>query len=125
MTVPKESVEQEQLANWLDMNWYKFSAIRNESDTRSFYKWKQRKLSGCRKWIPDFCILLKRKAVLFIELKRQRPELKNWKKWKSPSVVSPEQIEWNTAINEIDNVSACISYWYKEAIQHIQEHEQL
>lgn len=38
MQVPKEIFEQESLANWLDVNNYTFSAIRNESDTHSFYK---------------------------------------------------------------------------------------
>jgi len=125
MTVPKESVEQEQLANWLDNNWYRFSAIRNESDTRSFFKGKQRKLSGCRKGIPDFVILLKRKSILFIELKRQRKVLKSGKLWASPSVVSDEQVKWNKELNDIENVSSVICYWFTEALETILNYERL
>lgn len=116
MIIPKEIYEQEALANWLDINNYKFSAIRNESDTHSFYKWKIRVRSWCRKWVPDFIILLKRNSILFIELKRQKKTLKNWKLWASPSVVSEEQKEWQKRLNAIDNVEAYISYWYEEAI---------
>ena len=123
--IPKEDFEQETLANWLDINQYKFSAIRNESDTHSFFKWKKRIRSWCRKWIPDFCILLKIWSLLFIELKRQKKILKSWKLWASPSVVSKEQIEWKEALNAIENVQCEICYGAEEAIKTILKIEEI
>ena len=120
MKIPKEDYEQERLANWLDANWYMFSAIRNESDTHSFYKGKIRVRSWCRKWIPDFCIILKKQSLLFIELKRQKRVLKSGKLWASPSIVSPEQIKWQEKLNKVNNVQCEIAYGYQEAISIIQ-----
>lgn len=119
MTVPLESAESEWLANRLDNLDYTFSAIRNESDRKSFYKWKARAKSWVRKGIPDFCIILKRKMMCFVELKRQRPLLKNWTLWKSPSKVLPEQIKWIKELNLIPNTKAKMCFWYKEATDFI------
>lgn len=115
-TVPKEDYESEKLANRLDNYWYRFSAIRNESDTKSFYKWKKRKKMWVRPWIPDFCIILKRWSMCFVELKRQRPLLKSWKLWTSPSKVSLEQIEWKKKLRATPNVFAEICFGVEEAI---------
>lgn len=115
--IPREEFEQESLANWLDANGYTFSAIRNESDTHSFFKGKKRVRSWCRKWIPDFCIILKNQSLLFIELKRQRKVLKSWKLWASPSQIRPEQLIWREKLNKIQNVQCEICYWYNEAIE--------
>ena len=123
MTVPLESAEQIRLTNWLDINNYKFSAIRNESDFNNIVKWVKRKKEWVRKWISDFCVILKRWSVLFIELKRQQPLLKNWKMWKSPSTVSKEQIEWVEAINSCWNTEARICYGAENAIKVIKELE--
>lgn len=123
MTVPLESVEQVALTNYLQANWYTFSAIRNESDFNNIAKWAKRKREWVRKWIPDFCIILKRKSVLFIELKRQRKVLKSGKLWVSPSKVSEEQLNFIWKLNECDNVSWEIAYWAKEAIKIIESYE--
>ena len=117
--VPLESFEQEKLANWLDANNYIFSAIRNESDYNNIKKWAKRKREWVRKWISDFCIILKCWALLFIELKRQRKVLKSGKLGASPSKVSEEQIRWIDACNEIDNVWAVVCYGADEAIDYI------
>ena len=121
--IPKEYIEQQILANRLDFNKYTFSAIRNESDTHSFYKWKQRKLSWVRSWIPDFFIILKRNSLLLIELKRQIKVLKNWKLWASPSVISQEQLQWKDKLNNIDNIQCDICFWANEAINLINKLE--
>ena len=117
--VPLEKVESKKLADWLDSNGYRFSAIRNESDTKSFYKWKQRKESGVRPGISDFCLILKRWSICMIELKRRRRLLKNWTLWVSPSKVSPEQIMWQKEVDKLDNCFANICYWADEAILYI------
>lgn len=121
--IPKENYEQEQLTIWLDINLYTFSAIRNESDYNNIVKWVKRKREGVRKGIPDFCIILKMEALLFIELKRQKRILKSWKLWASPSRISEEQIKWIEKLNNISNVQCEICYWYKEAIKLIKKIE--
>lgn len=123
MTVPLESHEQIRLANYLDSKGYLFSAIRNESDYNSIAKGSKRKREWVRKWIPDFCIVLKRWAVLFIELKRCRKILKNWTRWVSPSKVSPEQKHWLKELNKIWNIQGSLCYGAWEAIDHIESLE--
>jgi len=123
MTVPLESFEQTNLSDRLDIKWYVFSAIRNESDYHDPIKWAKRKKEWVRKWISDFCIILKRKSVLFIELKRQRSYLKSWKRWASPSKVTNEQLNWFSNINDCENVGCTIAYWANEAIKAIEEYE--
>jgi hypothetical protein len=65
-------------------------------------------------------ICLLRGSLLFLELKRPRPILKNWKLWKSPSIISEEQKKWIETLSRIDNVESVICFWYKEAIDIIQ-----
>ena len=117
--IPNENEEQKQLAKWLDDNNYIYSAIRNESDTRSFCAWKKRVASWVRKWISDFFIFLKNNKSLFLELKRQRKVLKNWKLWASPSVVSPEQLKWIEKANITIWMFWDIAYWFEEAKEKI------
>lgn len=119
MTVPLEKFESEMLANRLDNYNYRFSAIRNESDSRSFHKGNIRKKSWVRKGIPDFYIILKNNNSCFIELKRQKPIWKKWKILKSPSKVSEEQKQWIKQLKTIPNMYAEICYWAKEAIEFI------
>lgn len=116
--VPNENIEAESLANWLKASNYKFTHIANES----WLPPKVAMLSAMRKkrmwlspWFPDFCIVLKRNSLLFIELKRQKPVSKTWKVLKSPSIISPEQILWIDTLNNIQNVEAHICYWFEEA----------
>jgi len=126
MNIPSESAEGEKLANWLRVNNYTFSHIVNEW-------WLPYKIIGqvAKKWalqwksawVPDYIIILKRKSLLFIELKRSKKVLKNWKLWASPSKVKPEQINWVNTLNTIQNVEAHICYWFEEAITKIQEIE--
>jgi len=121
--VPKEDFEIEVFSNRLRSKWYKFNNIMNETDWHSIYKWAKRKRLWVSKWFPDFCIILKRRALLFIEMKRQRPIGKTWKILKSPSSISIEQIEWIEAINNCNNVEARICYWAEQAKKIIKELE--
>lgn len=126
--IPKEEVEGEMLAHWLRANNYKFTHIANESGLPP----KVAMLSAMKKkrmwlspWFPDFCIVLNRKSLLFIELKRQKSIWNNWKILKSPSVISPEQIMWIEVLNTIWNIEAHICYGFEEAKEKILEMENL
>lgn len=119
MKVPTENQEAETLANYLRYNNYMFTHIANES----WLPPKVAMLSALRKkrmwlspWFPDFCIVLKRWSLLFIELKRQKTILKSWKEWASPSRISDEQIKWAESLNKIENVQCNFCYWSSEAI---------
>ena len=123
MKVPLETFEQQQVVNYLRANNYKFTAIPNSTFTKSFAQKRKNKLEGLNAWLPDLCIILKRKNILFLEMKRQQPILKSWKLWKSPSVVSQEQIDWINAINECQWVEGKIAFWAENAIKIIKELE--
>jgi len=117
--IPTEDQESECLANWLRANNYTFTHIANESWLPAHIARKaaiRKKRMGLSPWVPDFMIILKRWALLFIELKRCKRVLKNWTKGASPSVISDEQIKWADALNEVSNVQVEFSYGYKEAI---------
>ena len=124
MQVPLEDKEAESLAVWLRMNKYKFSHIWNESGQAGtkniIIMMAKKKRLGVSPWFPDFCIVLKRWALLFIELKRQKIKLKSGKLWASPSKVSDEQKQWVEILGGIDNVMAKICYWWQDAKEYIQ-----
>jgi hypothetical protein len=129
MTVPKEDQEAEMLSNWLKANWYRFTHIWNESWQRGtkniVIMMTKKKRLGVSPWFPDYCICLKRGAIMFIELKRQRRTLKSGKMWSSPSVISKEQTEWIESLNAIKNIQAEICYWFQHAIEMIEKIENI
>lgn len=128
MTLPTEDQESYELARRLNINNYKFSHIWNESGQRwtrnIIIMMQKKKKMWVSPWFPDYCIILKNWSLLFIELKRQKPILKNGTLWKSPSKVSEEQIDRVLKLNQLDNVFAYIAYWANEAIQIINDLEQ-
>lgn len=126
--IPSENIEAETLANWLRIHWYIFTHIANESwlpPRVAMLAWARKKRMWVSPWVPDFMICLKRKNLLFIELKRQKKILKSWKQWASPSKVSKEQEEWIERINECIWVWAYICYWANESIKLIEKLENL
>lgn len=124
--VPPEKFEWEMFANWLRDNNYKFAHIANEIGTGGFAGAmiaRTKNKQGLSKGLPDYLILTKNWLIVFIELKRQRPILKSWKLWKSPSVVSQEQLDWIDALNTFDCVRASIAYGYEDAISLLNYYE--
>jgi hypothetical protein len=76
-----ENLEAENLAKWLRLKDYRFSHLANESwlpPKVAMLSAMRKKRMGVSKGVPDYMIVLKRWALLFIELKRPRPILKNW-----------------------------------------------
>lgn len=114
-----ESLEQALFVEWLEINWYKFTAIPNSTYTKSIKQHLMNKILWVNPWLCDMLIILKRKSLLFIEMKKER-----WIKWgMNGSVISPEQTEWVNALDDIPNVSACFAHWCKDAIKIILEME--
>jgi len=127
----KENEEAECLARWLNTNNYLSTHIANESwlpPRVAMIAAKRKKRMWLRKWFPDYCIILKRGNLLFIELKKTRSYKKNWefKALSSDGIVtSPEQLEWQEELNKLSNIQCNICYWHKEAIELIQRIEEL
>lgn len=126
-----ENLEAETLSRWLTLQWYSFTHIANESGLPP----KIAMLAALRKkrmwtspWFPDYCIILKRGSLLFLELKKKRTRKKNGE-YKAISsdwiTISPEQAKWIEKLDNIDNVGALIAYWCEEAIEKIQELEKI
>ncbi len=127
--IPTEDQEAETLAKWLWANKYSFTHIGNESGQRGtknivLMMAKKQRL-WVSKWFPDYCVILKRGSLLFIELKRKKRVLKSWKLGKSPSVVSEEQQQWVAELNTIPNVQAEVCYGSEEAIWVIERLEEV
>lgn len=120
-----ENFEQANLVLRLEINWYKFTSIPNSTRSKSYKQNTMNTLTWLRAWLCDIMIILKRWSLLFIEMKRPWKVLKSWKLWKTPSVISEQQLEWIDNLNCINNVSAEIAYWYIDAINIIKKYENL
>jgi len=118
-----EDKEQAEFVLWLEEKNYKFTSIPNSTWTKSAKQKIMNYLTGLRPWLCDLLIILKKWKLAFIEMKRPWRILKNWKVWASPSVVSENQKVWIKELQKLNNVSAKIAYWKKEAIEIIKELE--
>lgn len=127
--IPTEDTEAEILATWLQFNNYHFTHIWNESWQRGtkniIAMMNKKKRLGVSPGFPDYCIVLKRGSLLFIELKRQRKILKNWERGASPSITSKEQKQWVEILWSIQNIAAEICYWAEDTQNIINYYEQL
>lgn len=118
MTVPTENIEAERLASRLKRQGYISSHIANESGLPpkvAMIAAKRKKKMWLSPGVPDFIIILKRKALLFIELKRQIDYSKSTK-GRKVSNVSSEQLKWCEELNKCWNIQAEICYGADEAI---------
>lgn len=123
--LPTESQETIALANYLRANDYTFTKNPNETFTKFYNVKRKNTLEWVSKWVPDMMIILKRWSLLFIELKRQKKLLKNWKYSTSNSKVSEEQEKWIAELNKLKNVQAEICYGCDEAIWFIERIEKI
>jgi len=113
MIYPSEDWEQTQLVLWLDENNYKFSSIPSSTFTRSWSQKAKNTRTGLRKGLPDLLIVLKRKRLLFLEMKK----VKGGK-------LSPEQKEWIETLN-LCRVYATVAKGLEEAKKEIERYENL
>ncbi len=108
-------------ANWLRENNYFFHHSPNETFTKFHNVRRKNTLEGVAKGFPDYCIILKRGSLLFIELKKAR-----WKRGGlNGSKISPEQAIWISELWKIENVWAFFAHWFEEAKKIVMEMEGL
>lgn len=80
----------------------------------------RKKRMGVSPGVPDYMILLKRKSLLFIELKKKRTMKDNGEYYALSTdgiEIRPEQERWIEQLNEIDNTAAFFAYGSAEAIE--------
>ena len=108
-----EAQEQKNLVQWLELNNYKFTAVPNDTFTKSWAIKNKNKSIWVRPWMSDLIIILKRGNILFLELKKSP-----WKKWgMNWSVVSEHQLSWQKAINSCVWVQYEIVQWCEKSIE--------
>lgn len=107
-----EEKEQIQFVLRLESKGYMYFAIPNSTYTKSILQRVRNMLMWVVSWPPDLCIVLKRKVLLFIEMKK----LKWW-------VVSLNQKKWIKILNDTKEIEAYVCNWFKEAKGKIEEIE--
>lgn len=127
----KEEKEAMAFSQWLSTKWYKHSHIPNESGlppkVAMLVAIKKKKM-WVSKWFPDYCIILKRWSILFLELKRTLEATdyrKDGKLLANAPSASLEQQEWINVLDNIPNVRATVAMWLKEAIRIVEESENI
>lgn len=101
---PLEAYEQRQFVKYLETKKLKFTAIPNSTWTSSFAVKNRNKAQGVRRGPPDLMIVIPASKSVFLEAKLLFVEMKRIK----GGVLSPEQKEWNEALNEVENVGAYV-----------------
>lgn len=109
-----EALEQSNLVLRLESKWYTYTSIPNSTYTQSIKQKVINKITWLQPWLCDMMIVLKRKSLLFIELKRAK---------KSLSRVSEAQKEWIEVLNNLENVEAVVAYGVSEAVKIIDQME--
>lgn len=124
--IPLEAEEQKELVRWLNSKCIFFYATTNENNTfkqnrkYAMIAEQKAKAQGKKKGVSDLTIFLKDKIV-FLELKRQRPLLKNGKLGVAKNKPSEEQIEFLESVNSYGYAVGVVAYGCDESIKIIEE----
>lgn len=126
--LPKEDVEQKALIKYLRKEGYFVYAATNENNT---YKQNRKyamiaeikaEANGKLKGVADITLFTKDK-IIFIELKRQRPILKNGNIGTPKNKPTKEQIDFICKVNEFDYCYGFFAYGCNDAIKILKELE--
>lgn len=126
--LPIEQVEQQELILWLKKNKYFFFSANNEnshsfSNRQAAIKIEQKaKSMGKLKGVSDLCIFTN-EVILFIELKRQKPILKNGNLGKSTNDASKEQLDFIEKVSNYSYAKGYVAYGCDEAIKIISNYK--
>ena len=124
--IPLEADEQKELVRWLNSKSIFHYATTNENNTfkqnrkYAIIAEQKAKAQGKKKGVSDLTIFLNDR-ILFIELKRQRPILKNGNLGVAENKPSKEQTEFINSVNSYSYVYADVAYGCDEAIKIIEE----
>lgn len=102
-----EEYECQRLVKWLDEQGYVFSHLPLSTRTRSYAALGKNKRLGVRRGVPDYLIVLKRKQVMFLEMK------------KIGGYVSEDQRDWLEKLSAC-GVPAVVAYGFNDAVEKIQ-----
>lgn len=126
--LPTEQTEQQELILWLKKNKYFFFSANNEN-SHSFnnrqvaIKIEQKaKSMGKIKGVSDLCIFTN-ENILFIELKRQKPILKNGNLGKAKNDASKEQLDFIEKVSSYHYAKGYVVYGCDEAIKIISNYK--
>ena len=108
----EEYEEQKCVVQYLEMKHIKFTSIPNSTFT-SIGARVRNKMSGLRKGLPDMLMIINKRLV-FIEMKK-----------KKGGVVSPEQLEWMSRLNECESVYCYVCEGFESAKEKIDFHLKL
>ena len=120
--IPSEEEEQKALIRWLKKNNYFFFANVNEnkqSFTNKFLATKieaKSKSMGKIKGVSDLCVFTDN-TIVFIELKKQRPVLKNGSLGVATSKPTDEQMQFIAKVNGYRYAYGFVAYGCDECIK--------
>jgi hypothetical protein len=120
--IPSEEEEQKALIKWLKKNNYFFFANVNEnkqSFTNKFLATKieaKSKSMGKVKGVSDLCVFTEN-TIVFIELKKQRPVLKNGSLGVAVSKPTEEQMQFIAKVNGFKYAYGFIAFGCDECIK--------
>ena len=120
--LPSEAIEQQALVQYLKKKGYFFFATNNENNTfkqdrkYAMIAEQKAKANGKLKGVSDLCIFTTN-TIVFLELKRQRPILKNGKLGTPKNKPSEEQHEFIAKVNGYHYAYGCVAYGCDESIK--------
>jgi len=107
---PLEIAEQKTIAEYLRLKGLTFSAITQDTYTKSWSQKMRNKTLGVNPGVPDMIVILPN-LLLFIEVKRRKA-----------SYPTTAQKDWIEKLEEIPNVKAMISRGSDEAIDFMESY---
>ena len=120
--IPSEEEEQKALIKYLKKNNYFFFANVNENKQSFTNKLLATKIEaksksmGKIKGVSDLCVFTEN-TIVFIELKKQRPILKNGKLGKPTNDATDEQIEFIAKVNGFKYAYGVVAFGCDESIK--------
>ena len=124
--IPIEHDEAVKLVEWCQWRKVDLWHLPQETYTKSWAAKAKNKKEGVRKGVSDYLVFIPAEKcvaddniLLFIELKRQKPILKNGKEGKPKSKPTKEQIDFLNKVRTVIGVGGGVAYGADEAIDYI------
>jgi hypothetical protein len=116
-------------ASWCKYNNVPSYHLPQETYTKSWNQKRKNKIEGVVKGVSDYLVILPEKKcrlgraiILFIELKRKKPTLKNGKLGAPLNKATQEQLDFIALVTEVQNVEGYVAYGSEEAIALVEKY---